>query len=602
MENDVLTQPAQNEQFNQTVETTCDEQQTAICKNYNTHTKQELLDSLEESINNQSIESLKVITESIKIAFYKRNKSDVETAKKAFMETGGIEEEFKLEPDDCEERLKQLLSTYRTKRNDFNANLQEQKEKNLATKLSIIESIKKLIELSESSEENTYNNFTELQGQWRTCGAVPKEALNGLWNDYHFHVENYYSIMKINRELRDLDYKKNLEQKIILCEEAEKLSLLATFVEASRQLQLLHDKWREIGPVSKDQKDEIWDRFKQASTIINKNHQQYFENLNAEQQRNLNIKEELCQKVEVILTQELTTRKQWDEQTQEILNIQNIWKTIGFAPKKENTKVYEQFRELCNKFFESKQCFYNALKEKFVNSLDIKTEISKQAQLLKESTDWAVTTNTIIALQKQWKEAGSVPSKESDAIWKEFRGACDYFFTQKGEHYKKLEEGYSGKIEAKKKIIETLTSFEEENPHTAIEKLKEIQKEWAQSGHLPAKIQNPLYQEYKEIIDNQFSKFKKGLTKLNFDNFKNKVSSNTSNDIYYEKDRLQRRLQKLESDISTLENNIGFFSKSKNAESLIKDIEGKISQTREDIIITKEKIKHLNQEEKKRTE
>lgn len=623
MNSNVLIPPVQEEQFNQEVGTTS--QATACLDSVNTkeeaqcevaepteknekqvegldsETKEQLLEQLEKAIEEKPIEDLKQITETIKIAFYKRNKADVEIAKKAFVENGGDEQEFKLEPDSCEDKLKSLLASYREKRNEATAIIEQQKATNLTAKQELIEKLKQLVVLSETTNENTYNDFTNIQKQWREIGAVPKESLNTIWNEFHFQVESYYNIMKISRELRDLDLKRNLEEKIILCQEAERLSILQSFVEALRELQVLHDKWREIGPVAREQKDEIWDRFKQASTIINKNHQQYFETLNAEQERNLNIKKELCEKAQTILDTEPATRKDWDSQTEEIINIQNIWKTIGFAPKKDNTRIYTQFRELCNKFFEKKQNYFKALREKFEGSLQVKIEISKQVQLLKDSTDWSATTNEIISLQKQWKEAGSVSSKESDQVWQEFRAACDHFFANKAEHYKKTKEGFSDKITAKELIIEELKSFSEENPHTAIEKLKEVQKRWSESGYLPAKIQNPLYAKYKEIIDEKFTAFKKDLTQLNMDNFKSNVSNKFSKtDMYRDRERLQRKLQKLETDVNTLENNIGFFSKSSNAESLIKDIEQKIAQSREEITVTKEKLKHIIKEENNR--
>ena len=600
MENDVLTQPVQEEQFNQEVENANEviatEQTT---ETYATLSKEELLALLEKEIEVKSIDQLRVITDAIKIAFYKRNKQDVEAAKKIFVDNGGIEEEFKLEADNCEERLKELLNNYRQKRNESNQIIEKQKSDNLEAKLEIIEKLKEIVEASEMSSENTYPQFKELQNDWKAIGAIPKEKLNDIWNSYHFQIESYYNIMKINNELRDLDLKKNLELKMVICEESERLSVLPSFVEAFKQLQELHDKWREIGPVAKEQKDEIWDRFKQASTIINKNHQQYFENLNAEQESNLNIKKELCEKIEAILETTATTRKDWDAQTNEVINIQNIWKTIGFAPKKDNTKIYERFRALCNVFFDNKQQYFKNLKEMFGQNLQKKTEICKQVQLLKDSTNWAETTNEIISLQKQWKEIGSVPSKESDSIWKEFRESCDYFFAKKAEHYKEIEKSYEDIIALKEQIIEELQSFTEENPRTAIESLKEIQRRWSESGYLPTRIQNPLYAKYKEIIDAHFTTFKKGISQHNFENFKSKVTNKSSNlDIFKEKDRLKRKYQKLETDIITLENNIGFFAKSKNATSLIKDIEQKITQAKEELQMTKDKIKHIITEEK----
>ncbi len=594
---DVLVQSVQEEQFDKNVENISENEQ------YSTMSKDELILELNKALQEKPLDELKSISESIKTAFYKRNKADIENAKKEFIAQGGNIDDFKIEADDKEATLKNLLAQYRQRRNEANAIIEKERAENLAKKLELIEKLKELVERSENSDTNTYPEFSEIQKQWHEIGAVPKEQLNELWNSYHFQIESYYNIIKINKELRDLDYKKNLEQRIALCESAEQLSLQTSYVEAFKELQILHEKWREIGPVAKEHKDEIWDRFKQASTIINKNHQEYFEKLNAEQESNLNIKREFCQKVEALLETIPQNRKEWDEKTQELLNIQELWKTIGFAPKKDNTKVYETFKSLCNKFFEEKQNYFKGKKEHFMNVLQIKTEICEQANKLKDSQEWQKTTAELIALQKQWKEIGGAASKELDELWKSFRESCDYFFERKQEHFKELESSYAELIAKKEQIIEELKNFVEENPHTAIEKLKEIQRRWTESGFVPARIQNPLYAQYKEIIDTHFTNFKKNLSQLNLDNFKNKVSSKSSKtEISREKERLQKRLQKLETDISTLENNIGFFSKSSNAEGLIKDIQQKIANTKEEISNTKEKIKHIITEERNRNE
>ncbi len=611
MTSDVLTQPVQDEQFDQIVETANEEQallptqqeeSQPVCDSTeisSTLTKDELLALLTKSLEQNSIEELKLITESIKSAFYRRAKSDFEAARKEFVDGGGNPEEFKMETTDHEIQLKERLSIYRQMRNDQTQKQEQIKQQNLELKHQLIERLKQLIEKSENSSESTYPELLEIQKQWREIGAIPKEQVNDVWSAYHFQVENYYNIIKINKELRDLDLKKNLEQKISLCEEAEKLSLSPSFVESFRLLQLLHDKWREVGPVPKENKDEIWDRFKQASSIINKNHQQYFEELNKQQEANLAIKSDLCHKVEAIVENLPLDARQWDTQTKEILNIQGIWRTIGFAPKKDNNRIYERFKSLCNLFFEKKQDFYKSQRAQSDAIVAQKMEISRMAQTLKDSTDWAKTTNELISLQKRWKELKGVSSKDLDQAWKEFRGACDYFFERKQQHNKAQDASYNEAISLKEAIILELESFDEQNPHTAIERLKEIQRRWSESGFVPSRIQNPLYSKYKEIIDMQFNRFKRNLSQLNLDNFKHKVSNSSSHtEMSRERDRLQKRLQKLESDILTLENNIGFFSKSNNANSLIKDVEQKIELSKEEAKIVKEKIRHIINAEK----
>lgn len=602
MDSNVLTQPVQEEQFDNTIEIINESsetnQESELTIKYAKLTKEELLAELRESINATNIDELKSVVDAIKIAFYKRNKSDIDLARKEFLASGRLIEEFVIEVDNHENELKELINRYKEKRNSISKEIEQEKEDNFKAKSELIDKLKNLTENCESNQ-NAYNDFLEIQKQWREIGNIPKEKLNDTWNQYHYEVESFYNIIKINRELRDMDLRKNFEFKTRLCEEAEALSLNTSVIDSFKELQMLHDKWREIGPVSKELKDELWDRFKSASSIINKNHQQYFDTLNEQQTLNLNLKRELCEKAEAIANVDCVSKKEWDEATENIINIQKTWKTIGFAPKKDNAKIYETFRTHCNNFFDKKQNYFKTIKSRFEENLQTKINICRQAELLQDSEDWQTATNEILKLQKEWKESGAVPPKDSDKIWKQFRSACDHFFDRKNEHYKKLEIDFAEIIKAKESIIENLKVFMEENPQQAIEKLKEIQRQWSVSGHLPQKIQNKLYSEYKELIDAQFTKFKKNLSELDIQNFKHKVSSkNSKQDNFREKDILYSKLQKLESDLQVLENNIGFFCKSKSSESVIKDFQTKIEQTKESISTTKKKINLLNSEEK----
>lgn len=586
--------PVQDEQFDAAIEneeivTEYSEDESA--GKFSEMTKEELLSKLEELINDPSdVNAIRNDVEAVKSAFYKRNKSDIEAARREFVLQGGDPETFAIAPDNYEKRLKELVNAFREKRNQINSEMEKEKEINFQKKNELIEKLKALVEHNEENP-NSYNEFTEIQRQWREIGAVAKEKVNDLWNRYHFEVESFYNLIKINKELRDMDLKKNLEIKTALCEEAEKLSLSEKVVEAFGELQLLHEKWRETGPVPKEVKDEIWDRFKQASTVINKAHQAYFEALIEQQTRNLALKEELCEKVVAVADAEYADRQAWNDATDQIVNIQKVWRTIGFAPKKDNNRIYERFRQECNRFFERKHLYFKSLKDKYEENLQKKIEICRQAQLLQQSEEWQKTTAELLKLQQEWKAAGHSASKESDKVWKEFRAACDHFFARKSEYYSQQEAAYGDRMKAKEAIIEHLRDFDPETCPDAFEHLKEVQRNWSESGHLPQKLQNKLYTQYKELIDERFKALKSRQQNQELNSFRQRFSEGGSKtDAAKERDLLQRKLQKLEADLSTLENNIGFFSKSKNADVLIREMESKIEQAKEKIALTKKKI------------
>ena len=410
--------------------------------------KEELVALFMRMLEEQPVQSIRRDVEALKIAFYRIRRAEVEAARRKFVEEGGSEEDFAPAVDGAEVQLKELFKEYRHRRDEFIANLEAEKEKNLQVKLGIIEELKELVN-SDETLNHTFNKFRELQQRWKETGIVPQQNVKDLWETYNLHVENFYSFIKINKELRDLDLKKNYEQKIALCEQAEALVLEPSVVEVFHKLQKLHDEWRETGPVANEYKEVLWERFKAASSRINKQHQEHFESLKGEQVKNLELKTELCAATEELAAQPLTTRKEWNRASDRLLEIQKTWKTIGFAPKKDNNRIYERFRTACDKFFEAKRQFYAGVKAEMEHNLQLKTEICEAAESLMNSEEWKKATDELIALQARWKEIGAVSRRHSDAIWKRFRAACDKFFERKASHFASVDGEYEENLRQK---------------------------------------------------------------------------------------------------------------------------------------------------------
>ncbi|HPF93192.1 MAG TPA: DUF349 domain-containing protein, partial [Tenuifilaceae bacterium] len=419
---------------------------------YSKLSKEELAVRLAELIQNKPVNRIRADVESIKINFYKKHKAENELKRKEWVETGGSIEEFQTPEDAVEPQIKELLKQYRDKKSIFNRELEDQKAKNLEVKQAIIEEIKELVNRNESVNQ-TFQDFRQLQQKWREVGPVPQASLNDLWETYHHHVQNFYDYVKINKELKDLDLKKNLEEKILLCEKAEELLLETSIVNAFKKLQKYHNQWREIGPVPSENRTEIWERFKEVTTTINKKHQEHFEGLREEQKANLEAKKALCESAEELAAKVINSAKEWNKFSKEMIELQKVWKTIGFAPKKDNNKIYERFRAACDTFFNNKREFYHDAREEQTNNLQLKTELCIQAEGLKESSEWKKTTEELINLQKRWKEIGPVPRKHSDEVWKRFRAACDYFFERKSQHFEKVDSKYEDNLKAKEELI-----------------------------------------------------------------------------------------------------------------------------------------------------
>ena len=559
----------------------------------------ELINALRTLLENDDFESVSADIDAIKINFFRLYRANIEAQKAAFVEAGGKLEEFKATPDPYELDLRNLLKKYQDKRNEHNKRAEEIKEENLQKKYEIIEEIKALINNKESINK-TFQDFRELQNKWREIGSVPQAKLKDLWDTYHHHVENFYDFIKINKELRDLDLKKNLEAKMEICEKAEELLVEPSIIKAFNVLQKYHEQWREVGPVPRDKKDELWERFKAATSIINKKHQDYFEGRKSEQKKNLDAKVALCEKVEEIAASEIESHRDWDDKSKELIELQKVWRTIGFAPKKDNNKIYERFRLASDKFFDRKREFYNQNKEEQSSNLQLKTDLCIQAESLKDSIDWKKTADEFIAIQKAWKEIGPVPRKYSDAIWKRFRAACDYFFENKAKHFSSIDTEQLENLRLKKELLEEVKQFELTGDDSAdLDKLKDFQRRFTEIGHVPFKEKDAIQNGFREVINKHFDTLRVDERRRNLMKFKNKVSNTTNSGrgqskMRFEREKYMTKLKQLETDLALLDNNIGFFANTKNASALIDDVNQKIASTKEKIEFLKDKIRIMD--------
>ncbi|MBN1984911.1 MAG: DUF349 domain-containing protein [Prolixibacteraceae bacterium] len=566
---------------------------------YTKYTQVELVNAMRDILESNSSRDVKEEIDLIKSTFYRNLKANVEEQKTKFLEEGGNIEEFVAEKDPYEQDIKDLLKRFRQIRIEFNKKLEVEKEENLKLKYQVIEEIKALIN-NEESINKTFQEFRDLQRRWREIGLVPQSEMKNLWDTYHFHVENFYDYIKINKELRDLDLKKNLEAKIKLCERAEELLVEPSIIKAFNTLQKYHEQWREIGPVPIEQKDDIWERFKAATAKINKKHQEFFDSRKLEQKKNLEAKIALCEKVEEINQQEITSHREWDEKSKEMVELQKVWRTIGFAPRKDNNRIYERFRNECDKFFDAKREFYSKNKELQQNNLQLKLELCNEAETMKDSTDWKKTTQDFINIQKRWKEIGPVPRKHSDALWKRFRSACDYFFDKKSEHFSGLDTEQVDNLKLKNDLIKEVENFKPlKDVDENLKMLKSFQRRWTEIGHVPIKKKDDVQNRFRDAINQLFDELNLDEEKRNLLKFKSKMTSYTAsprgqNKMRMERDKYMNKLKQLENDLVLLDNNIGFFTMSKNAESLIQDVKKKIENTKQKIEFLKEKIRVID--------
>ncbi len=561
-------------------------------------TKEEVLLRLKEvaqdaeNANKQELDGLKQ-------TFYKIHNAEIEAAKKTFVENGGAEEEFIAQPSGVEEEFKSLMAAIKEKRSALAAEIEKQKEENLQVKLSIIEELKELVE-SPDDANKSYNEFKKLQQQWNEVKLVPQAKVNELWKNYQLHVEKFYDILKLNNEFREYDFKKNLEIKTHLCEAAEKLADEQDVVSAFHQLQKLHQEFRDTGPVAKELRDEIWNRFKAASTAVNRRHQQHFEALKETEQHNLDQKTVICEIVEAIEFDQLKTFAAWETKTQEVIALQNKWKTIGFAPQKMNVKIFERFRKACDEFFKKKGEFFKLLKEGMNANLEKKKALCEKAESLKDSTEWKETAEILTKLQKEWKTIGPVSKKYSDAVWKRFITACDYFFEQKGKVTSSQRSVEQENLEKKKAIIARLTAIDETtDADEASKEVRELMKEWNGIGHVPFKEKDRLYKQYHGLIDQLFDRFNISASNKKLSNFKSSIGniqSGGSQSLYREREKLVRTYENMKNELQTYENNLGFLTtSSKKGNSLLTEINRKVEKLKSDLELVLQKIKVIDE-------
>ena len=526
----------------------------------------------------------------MKQTFYRIRNAELENARQAFLEANGTTEGFITPKDELEIQFKEIMSSIREKRNALKAEEEQLKQANLEKKLAIIEQMKTLAESPEDANK-AYSEFKQLQADWNEIKNVPVEKINELWKSYQLHCENFYDLLKLNHEFREYDFKKNLEIKLHLCEAAEQLTSEEDVISAFRQLQKLHQEFRETGPVAKEQREEVWNRFKAASTIINRRHQQHFEEIKEREQRNLDEKTVICEIIESMEYDKMTTYQDWADKTEEIQALQAKWKTIGYAPQKQNTKIFERFRAACDDFFKRKNEHIKSMKGQMNENLDKKKRMCEQAEALKNSTDWKATAEIMSKLQKEWKEVGPVPKKHSDSIWKRFIGACDYFFEQKGKAEASHRSVEHENLDKKKAIIEKLEAINNgDAPAESFSNtVRELMKEWNNIGHVPYKDKDRIYKQYRALVDSLFNKMNQSASKKKLSNFKSNLKK--EGNIYRERERLMRIHDNMKNEIKTYENNIGFLtSSSKKGNSLVNEMNRKIEKLKADLDLITQKI------------
>lgn len=537
----------------------------------------------------------------LKTAFYKLLFAEREADQKTFIENGGDPEAYVMKTDDSEEQFKAEMGLIKEKRAKAFQQQEEEKKANLQRKQQIIEKIKMM---STSTEEanKSYNDFKALQQEWKDIKAVPAEKANELWRNYQLYVEQYYDLLNLNRELREYDFKKNLEQKTLLCEAAEKLADEPDAVSAFHQLQELHQQYREIGPVAKELREQIWARFKAASTVINKRHQQHFEELRAKEEENLTRKTALCEKVEAIAKEENKNATDWENHTKQIIDIQTEWKTIGFAPQKMNVKIFDRFRAACDDFFGRKAEFFKTLKEKFAENTKKKKEMVEQAKALMDSTDWKATSDKLIKLQKEWKTTGMVPKKVGDQLWAEFVAACNKFFEARNAATAGTRNEEQQNLDRKKEIIAKLKELLDSTADNVQATLQQLIDEYGKIGHVPFKEKDKLFKEYHKVVDALYKQLNISASKQRLDNFKSSIKSMAKQGedmLDNERGRLMRRYEQLKSEITTYENNLGFLNaSSKKGNSLIDEMNRKVNKLKDDLELIRQKIKAIDAENK----
>lgn len=564
--------------------------------------KQELVELLEEVVREKDITVIKVRVARIKGAFYHLNREEINHQKQAFSAAGGKEEDFAHITGPLEKRFDDAFSIYRHNRAKYSEELEKVKQQNLKKKFEILEELKQLI-ASEETLKRTYDEFKRLQQDWKEAGVVPVGELNNLWQNYHFLVEKFFDKVRINKELRDLDLKKNMELKLELCKKAEGLLEEKSALNSFKKLQQYHDDWREIGPVPREQKDEVWERFKAATDKINQLRREHYKDIHEEQEKNFEAKELLCVDAEKLISEEQPASvKEWQKATDKFNDLLNRWKSVGRAPRVKNDLIWKRFKTSLDSFYSNKRSFFSALKESQMENYSKKLVLCEQAEAIKESTDWKKVTNELIGFQKEWKEIGPVPRKYSDKIWKRFRAACDEFFNRKSAFYKNNHKEEEENLKKKEALVASMLDFAvKDDKEENLTALKDFQQSWLAIGHVPFHVKDKIYKSYHEAYEKLLEKMHLSQAELSSRGFKNKLevfkkSPEGEHRLLHERSVLSAKLKKLKEDISLWENNIGFFSSSKQASALVSDFEKKIELAKKDYNLLKEKIKLIDRE------
>ena len=563
-------------------------------------TKQEVLERVKEIARSAEAPNKEEL-DHLKTTFYKIHLAERDAQTKEYLEKGGDPEKFVLLPDDTEEAFKAEMQIIKEKRAKIFLEQEEEKQENLAKKLEIIEKIKAMATSPEEANQS-YNDFKALQQEWKDIKAVPADKANELWRNYQLYVEQFYDLLKLNSEAREYDFKKNLEAKTALCEAAEKLDEEPDVISAFHQLQDLHQQYREIGPVAKELREQIWSRFKAASTVINKKHQQYFEEIRAKEEKNLELKTALCEKLEAIDLDAIKTAAQWEATTKEVIAMQQEWREIGFAPQKMNVKIFERFRTINDVFFSKKAEFFKELKSQYSDNLEKKQELVKKAQELADSTEWKKTGDKIIALQKEWKTVGVVPRKQGELLWKDFLDACNKFFEARNKANAGTRNTEHSNLAKKREVVAKLKELLENPVENVQQALQKLTEEYNSIGHVPFKEKDNIYKEYHAVLDKIYKDLHISNAKRRLDNFKSNlknVAEKGSDALDNERGRLLRRYDQLRSDITTYENNLGFLNAaSKKGNSLVEEMNRKVQKLKDDLELVKQKIKAIDAENK----
>ena len=563
-------------------------------------TKQEVNERMKELAHGDETPSKEEV-DHLKTVFYKLHFAEREANYKAYIDGGGDPEKYQVTPDMDEETFKAELGLIKEKRAKLFLEQENLKQENLKRKLDIIEKIKGMVTSPEEANRN-YQEFKKLQQEWKDIKLVPAEKANELWRNYQLYVEQYYDLLKLNSEAREYDFKKNLGIKTRLCEAAEKLADEPDVISAFHQLQKLHQEFRETGPVAKELREEIWARFKAASTVINKKHQQHFDNLRSKEEDNLVRKTALCEKVEAIAKEENKGAGDWEKRTRQIIDIQAEWKTIGFAPQKMNVKIFERFRAACDDFFGKKAEYFKGLKAQFAENADKKRALIEQAKALQDSTDWKSTSDKLIALQKEWKTIGMVPKKLGDQLWNEFLGACNKFFEARNAAHAGTRSTERENLAQKRSIIAELKAITEDSAEDLQEKVQELVDKYQSIGHVPFKEKDKLYKEYHEVLDHLYDELHISTSRRRLDNFKSNIKNMAERGVDAldnERTRLMRRYESLKQEIQTYENNLGFLNAaSKKGNSLIDEMNRKVQKLKDDCELVRQKIKAIDEENK----